>query len=190
MNFYAYLNRMKYIERWSLMRNSNRENIMEHCHQVAVIAHSLAVINNKIFGGSANIEKTVLTALYHDVSEVITGDLPAPIKYFNADILGAYKNLEHSANDKLLKMLPEDFQEEYKKYLMPDTRSIEYKLCKGADKLAAYIKCIEELQSGNGEFKKAKQAIEKILQKSKLDAVRYFYKNIIPCYQKTLDELD
>jgi 5'-deoxynucleotidase len=188
MSFYAYLNRMKYIERWSLMRSTHKENIMEHSHHTAVIAHSLAVINNKVFGGNADARKTVMIALYHEISEVITGDLPTPIKYFNQNIKTAYKDLESYANDKLLNMLPEDFKPEYRQYILPDTDSLEYKLSKGADKLAAYIKCIEEIKSGNTEFDKAIISIREKIENGMPEVV-YFYNNFIPSYQSTLDEL-
>lgn len=190
MNFFAYLNRMKYIERWSLMRSTVKENIMEHSQVVAIIAHSLAVINNRKFKGNADINKTAVLALYHEASEVITGDLPTPIKYFNAEIKTAYKDLEKYACDKLLKMLPEDFKGDYKDLLLPDTKSYEYKLCKGADKLAAYIKCIEEINSGNKEFLKAKAAIKTELENYNIPEVQYFFNEFIPSYEKTLDELE
>jgi 5'-deoxynucleotidase len=188
--FFAYLNRMKYIERWGLMRSTVKENIMEHSYQTAAIAHCLALINNKIFKGSADAEKTVMLALYHEVSEVITGDLPTPIKYHNAKIKTAFSEIEKLAEEKLLAMLPKEFAEDYKTVVMPDTESIEYKLMKGADKLAAYIKCIEETNSGNKEFAKAKSSIKEIIEKHPLEEVKYFYEKFIPGYGKTLDELD
>lgn len=172
------------------MHSSFKENIMEHSHHTAVIAHSLAVINQKIFGGNADPQKAVMIALYHEISEVITGDMPSPIKYFNHNIKKAYKDLEHFANEKLINMLPGDFQEEYRQYITPDPECIEYRLCKCADKLSAYIKCIEEIKSGNSEFKKAKTSIRKILDNMELREVKYFLDNFIPSYQKTLDELE
>jgi len=181
---------MKYIERWSLMHSTTKENIMEHSHQTAIIAHCLAVINNKIYNGNANAQMTAMLALYHEVSEVITGDLPTPIKYFNVEIKTAYKDLEKFANEKLISMLPDEFKEEYSQYVMPDTSCYEYKLTKGADKLAAYIKCIEEVKGGNNEFVKAKTSIKNELKKSELPEVLYFFKNFIPSYEKTLDELE
>lgn len=190
MSFFAYLSRMKFIKRWSLMYSSMEENIMEHSHQVAVIAHCLGVINNKEFGGTADPEKCAMLALYHEISEVITGDLPTPIKYFNSQINSAYKELETLACRKLLSMLPENIREEYEKYALPDTESCEYKLMKGADKLAAYIKCIEELKGGNTEFAKAESAIRKMLECHELPEVVYFYNKFIPSYKKSLDELD
>ena len=142
--FYAFISRMKHIKRWSLMRSVKEENIMEHTAQVAVIAHALALINNKVYGGNADINKTVMYAQYHEVGEVITGDLPTPIKYFNPEIKKAYKDLEKNACRKIIDMLPEDFREEYKQYILPDETCVEYTLAKCADRLGAYIKCIEE----------------------------------------------
>ena len=188
--FFAYLDRMKYIKRWSLMHSLREENIMEHSQQVAVIAHALAVINNKIFNGNASIEKTVLTAQYHETGEVITGDLPTPIKYFNPEINSAYKDLENKACHRILNMLPEELKEEYVKYVLPDTSTTEYKLVKAADKLSAYLKCIEELKAGNSEFKKAKNTLEKDVKALKMDEVDYYLKNFVPAYELTLDELD
>lgn len=190
MNFYAYINRMKYIKRWSLMRSTVNENISEHSHQTAIIAHCLAVINNKIFKGNADAQMTAMFSIYHEVSEVITGDLPTPIKYFNAEINTAYKDLEKYANEKLIKLLPEEFKNEYRKYILPNKESYEYKLNKGADKLAAYIKCIEEMKVGNKEFAKAKTTIKKELENYPLPEVIYFYKNFIPDYEKSLDEIE
>ncbi len=189
--FFAFLNRMKYIKRWSLMRSVREENIMEHSHDVAMIAHALAVINNK-FGGEtkADVEKTVLLAQYHEVGEVITGDLPTPIKYFNPEIKTAYKDLEKGACGKLLDMLPEDLREDYAEYILPDEKSYEYKLVKFADRISAYLKCVEEVKAGNSEFKKAKKTIGEELKKADDPAVEYYMKNFAAAYELTLDELD
>ncbi len=189
-DFYAFMGRMKYIRRWSLMRSVAEENIMEHSQQVAVFAHALAVIKNRIFGGGVNAEKAAMYALYHESAEVITGDLPTPIKYFNADINSAYKNLEDIACEKLLAMLPENIREDYEGYMLPDKNCYEYKIMKFADKLSAYVKCLEELKSGNGEFKKAKQSIEKELRNFKAEEVDYFLDNFSSGFSKSLDELD
>lgn len=189
-NFYAYIGRMKYIERWSLMKNANKENIMQHSGEVALIAHSLALINNRYFNGTINAEKVATLALYHEVSEVITGDLPTPIKYYNPEIKKAYKDIEHLANSKLLSMLPSELKEDLSKFVEPDTSSLEYKLLKGADKLCAYIKCIEELKSGNKEFALAKKNIESELNANQLPEVRYFMDNFIKGYELSLDEID
>ncbi len=188
--FFAYLDRMKYIKRWSLMRSVREENIMEHSQQVAVIAHALALISNKIYGGSVNAEKTVLLAQYHEVSEVITGDLPTPIKYFNPEIKTAYKDLEKNASERILNMLPEELKGEYEAYVLPNTDSEEYKLVKFADRISAYLKCVEEIKAGNSEFKKAKASIEKELKSTQNSAVEYYFRNFVPAYSLTLDELD
>ena len=188
--FFAFINRMKHIKRWSLMRSVLEENIMEHSYQVATIAHALAVINNKIMGGNINVEKVVLIAQYHEVSEVITGDLPTPIKYFNPEIRMAYKDLEKDAEKRLLGMLPEELKGYYAEYVSPDTDSAEHKMVKSADRLAAYLKCIEEVRSGNAEFKKAKKSIEKDLKALGSAEVDYYLKHFAPAYELTLDELD
>ena len=188
--FFAFLNRMKFIKRWSLMRSVREENIMEHSQQVAVIAHALALINNKIFGGNVNVNKVVLLAQYHEVGEVITGDLPTPIKYFNPEIKNAYKDLEKNASIKLLNMLPEELKSEYEQYILPNEDSEEYKLVKCADRLSAYLKCVEEVKVGNSEFKKAKSSIGAELKNLKRAEVDYYLKEFAPAYELTLDELE
>lgn len=172
------------------MRNSFSDSILEHTGEVAIISHALASIAINVFKKDINLEKVVLQALYHDVSEVITGDLPTPIKYYNPEIKKAYREIETHANNKLISMLPEEFKLEYDKYMSPDTTCYEYKLVKGADKLSALIKCIEETKSGNGEFIKAKKSIEKSLESSELVEVKYFLTHFIKGYELTLDELD
>jgi len=189
-NFFAYLNRMKHIERWSLMHSIKKENIMEHSQAVAVLAHCLAIVENEIFNAKIDEYKTLCYAIYHEVSEVITGDLPTPIKYFNAGIKTAYKELESYANEKLIKALPEKLEKRYKEFIFLDEKSIEYKLTKAADKLAAYIKCIEEIKSGNSEFKKARQTIEKDIKAMDINSVKYFMENFIKSYELSLDELE
>lgn len=181
---------MKYIRRWSLMRSVRDENIMEHSQQVAMLAHALAVIKNKQYGGNVNAEKCVMYAVYHECSEVMTGDLPTPIKYFNNSIHGAYKNLEEKACDKLLDMLPAELAEELAPCVKPDTASEEYKIVKAADRLAAYIKCLEEHRCGNSEFEKAKKSIEADLHSRNLPEVEYFINNFIESFSLTLDELE
>lgn len=188
--FFAYVNRMKYIKRWSLMRSIREENIMEHSQQVAVIAHALSVIKNKQFGGNVDVGRVVLLAQYHEVGEVITGDLPTPIKYFNPEINAAYKDLEKRACVKILGYLPESMRGEYEQYVIPDTETEEYRLVKYADRLAAYLKCVEEVKAGNSEFKKAKTSIGNELKGSKSQEVLYYLKEIAPAYDLTLDELD
>ncbi len=189
-DFFAFLSRMKYIKRWSLMHSTLEENIMEHTQQVTVIAHALAVIKNTYFGGNVNVEKVLLLALYHESGEVITGDLPTPIKYFNDEIKSAYKDLEKHACEKLLNKLPCELKEIYGEIVLPDTNCLEAKIVKYADRISALIKCIDELKVGNNEFKKAKISIEKEIKLIDSPEVNYFIKNFLPAYEKTLDELD
>ena len=188
--FYAFINRMKYIKRWQLMRSTRKENIMEHSQSVAVLAHALVTIHNDVYGGHADVLKTVLYAMYHEVSEVMTGDLPTPIKYYNQGIHGAYKDLEKKACEKMVSMLPEEMQKGIAPYVLADEDSEEYKLVKCADRLSAYIKCLEELRVGNKEFSKAKKSIEADLHAKKMPEVEYFFKQCIPSYLLSLDELD
>ncbi len=189
-NFYAFLDRMKYIRRWSLMRSSREENIMEHSQQVAMFAHALAVIDREVYGNRPDELKTVLYALYHECGEVMTGDLPTPIKYFNPEIHGAYKRLEDKAADKLLGMLPEEVRGGIAPFVKADPDSREYKLVKAADKLSAYVKCLEELKGGNSEFKKAKESIERELREKRLPCLDYFMEKFIPGFLLTLDEME
>ncbi len=188
--FFAYLNRMKYIKRWSLMRSIREENIMEHSQQVSVIAHALALIKNKIYNGNVDVNKVVLLAQYHEVGEVITGDLPTPIKYFNPEIKTAYKDLEKQASERILAMLPEELKLEYEQYLLPDENTYEYKIVKYADRMAAYLKCVEEVKAGNSEFKKAKTSIGNELKNCGAEEVEYYLKEFAGAYDLTLDELD
>ena len=189
-DFYAYLDRMKYIKRWQLMRSTREENIMEHSQSVAILAHALAVIHNEEFGGGADEAKTVLYALYHETSEVMTGDLPTPIKYYNQNIRGAYKELEKAACEKMTDMLPERMKAKIAPFVLADETSVEYKLVKAADRLSAYIKCLEELKCGNGEFAKAKKSIEEDLKSRNMPEVDYFFEKFIPSFMLTLDELE
>lgn len=189
-NFYAFMDRMKYIKRWSLMRSVREENIMEHSQQVAFIAHALAIINNKLYGGNADAEKCVLYAVYHECSEVLTGDLPTPIKYFNRSITGAYKDIEGVACDKLLATLPPELEEELALFVKPDTSGEEWLIVKVADRLSAYIKCLEERRCGNTEFEKAEKSIREDIFSRNLPAAEYFMKNFIPAFTLTLDELE
>lgn len=188
-DFYAYLDRMKYIKRWQLMRSTREENIMEHSQNVSVLAHALAVIHNEVFGGNADVGKTVLYAMYHETSEVMTGDLPTPIKYHNRNIHGAYKELERAACEKMTDMLPDVMKGAIAPFVLADEESEEYKLVKAADKLSAYIKCLEELRSGNAEFSQAKKTIEAELKNKEMPEVDYFFENFIPSFSLTLDEL-
>ena len=189
-DFYAYMDRMKYIKRWQLMRSVREENIMEHSQHVTMLAHALATIENKLYDGKLDVKKVVLYALYHETAEVMTGDLPTPIKYYNKGIHGAYKELEQKACEKMGKMMPEAMQEEIVPYILADETSAEYKVVKAADRLSAYIKCLEELRSGNSEFTKAKKSIEEDLKSRKMPCVDYFFKHFISSYNLNLDELE
>ena len=189
-NFFALISRMRYIARWGLMRNALPENIQEHSHMVAVLAHALGVIRRDIFGKPCDVNALATAALYHDASEIITGDMPTPIKYFNRDINSAYKNLEKDANERLISKLPEELQSCYADFILDDPNSEEHKLMKYADRICAYIKCLEELKVGNKEFLKAKETIGKELNAVTDDAVVYFRKNVLPTFSKTLDELE
>ena len=189
-DFYAYLDRMKYIKRWQLMRSVREENIMEHSQHVTMLAHALAVIRNEVFGGDVDVLKTVLYALYHETSEVMTGDLPTPIKYYNRSIQGAYKELEKSACEKMANMLPNEMKTQIEPYILADEESEEYKLVKAADRLSAYIKCLEELRSGNSEFSRAKKTIEEDLKNKNMPEVEYFFEQFISSFSLTLDELE
>ena len=193
-NYFATISRMKYIERWALMRNSRAENLSEHSLDVAMISHALCVIGNVRYNKNLNGEKAALIGLYHDSSEIITGDMPTPVKYYNEDIKAAYKEVESIAEKKLLNELPSDLRPEFEKIYKSD-RSEEEKymrhLVKAADKLSAYIKCIEEENSGNREFRSAKESIEKKLieMSEEYPEVKDFMEEFIPPYGKTLDEL-
>lgn len=189
-DFFAYLNRMKYIKRWALMYSINDENIMEHTEQVSVIAHALAEIKNVYFNGNVDILKVLLYSQYHETSEVITGDLPTPIKYFNKEINHAYKDIEKGACEKLLQTLPTELQKRYQSYVLPDESSEEYKIMKCADKISAYIKCVEELKSGNSEFIKARDTLYNDILKIDREEVKFFMENVAPRYECTLDELE
>lgn len=188
-DFYAFLSRMKHIKRWSLMRSVTEENIMEHSFMVTTVAHALALIRKKIFNKEVDLYKTLTYAQYHETGEVITGDLPTPIKYFNENITQAYKDLEVKSCEKLIKMLPEQLQDAYTQMIFPDKESIEAKIVKQADRICALIKCIEEIRAGNSEFKKAKQSILKDINKFDSEECKYFIDNILPSFDKTLDEL-
>ncbi|HOK43737.1 MAG TPA: 5'-deoxynucleotidase [Thermoclostridium caenicola] len=189
-SFFAFLSRMKHIYRWSLMRNVNQENIQEHSLQVAIIAHALALIKNLYYGGNVNPERVALLAMYHDCNETITGDLPTPIKYYNPEISRAYRDLERVSREKLLSMLPEELADLYKPILFYDEESEEGKLVKAADRLCAYIKCIEEIKAGNGEFAKAKQAVHKRLMEMDSPELKHFMDHYIENFSLTLDELN
>ncbi|HHW48960.1 MAG TPA: 5'-deoxynucleotidase [Clostridiaceae bacterium] len=190
-HFFAFLSRMKYISRWGLMRNTLQENIQEHSLQVAIISHALAVIKNKLFGGNVNTDRAAVLGIFHDCNEILTGDMPTPIKYFNPEIRQAYKNVENVSKQKLLSMLPEELAESYSPLLFHSSADDElWMLVKAADKIAAYIKCIEEMKAGNREFKKAGDSIYKIIEEFNLPEVKYFIEHFLPSFSLTLDELE
>ena len=188
-HFFAMLSRMKYIDRWRLMRNTVSENIQEHSHQVAVLAHALAVIENRFFGGHIDPGAAAVAALYHDASEILTGDMPTPIKYDNPDIQRAYKQVEAVAEQKLLSMLPEQLRADFDAAVTIPDPAI-HAIVKTADKLSAYLKCVEELKAGNLEFKKAKEQTYAALCQNPSPALKYFMEHFLPGFELTLDELN
>lgn len=188
-NFFGMLARMKYINRWGLMRNTNNENIAEHSLQVAVIAHALAVIGNVRLGKNLNAEHIAMMGIMHDTSEIITGDLPTPIKYYAPEIRDAYKKVEHIAANQLLSEIPEDMRDAYKEILI-ENESEEWKYVKAADKLSAYIKCIEEKNTGNKDFSKAETAIKQALEEMNMEETNIFIKEFLASYTMTLDEIN
>ncbi len=180
---------MKYINRWSLMRNTINENISEHSLEVAFIAHALALIRNKRFGGNVDPERCALLAMYHDTTEIITGDLPTPIKYYSREIKGAYDEIEKKAEKTLLSYLPDDLREYYEPLFSPTEEEKElWKIVKGADKLSALIKCIEERKMGNSDFASAEKSTLENVRKMGLPEVDVFLDEFIPAYYLTLDE--
>ncbi|HLB59301.1 MAG TPA: 5'-deoxynucleotidase [Bdellovibrionota bacterium] len=190
-HFFAYISKMKFIYRWGLKRNTHNENIQEHSYQVAVIAHALAVIRNKVFGGSINPDRVAVLALFHDVSEVLTGDLPTPIKYFNPKINTAYKEIEKVADRRLFSMLPEQLKPEYKPIFFQNGKDSEHRLLvKAADVICAYLKCLEEVKSGNQEFVMAEKSLKEKVEKLKLPEVCFFLEKYVPSFSLTLDELN
>ena len=190
-SFYAMMSRMKYIERWALMRNSITENISEHSLNVSILAHALAILGNERLGKGLNAEKAALIGIYHDATEIITGDMPTPIKYFNESIQGAFKAVEEVAAHRLLKMLPEDIRKSYEAiFFMQEEDAYLWKLVKAADKLSALIKCIEERKAGNSEFLSAEKSLREILGVMKLEEITMFIDEFLPAYDKTLDELN
>ncbi|MBR3404439.1 MAG: 5'-deoxynucleotidase [Firmicutes bacterium] len=187
--FFAYIARMKHIKRWGLMPSSREENIQEHSLQVAMIAHALALLQNKHYGGTLDPEHIMAIAVYHETGEVITGDLVTPIKYFNEDIKTAYKNIEAIAEDRMISMLPEDMREDYRALIQPKNEE-EKRIVKAADKIAAYTKCLEEIRSGNKEFSMAEKALRKTIDEMHMPVVDEFMRVFIPDFNVTLDELN
>lgn len=190
-HFFAYIYRMHYIRRWGLMKNSSDENLAEHSLDVALVAHALGTISKWVLGKRINPDECTTSALFHDAPEILTGDLPTPVKYFNPEIRDAYKKVEQNASDKLLSMLPIEIRLEYDRIFSVKNENPEIgEIVHWADRLSAYIKCISELKSGNGEFKKAAEQIKKDLDKCDREDVKYFIEHFLPAYELTLDELN
>ena len=196
-HFYAYISRMRCVKRWALMRNTEEENIQEHSHMVAVLAHALALIRTRVFGLPTDANTVAVAALYHDATEILTGDMPTPIKYDNPAIRKAYKDVEAVAEEKLLHMLPQEFRPVYALILHPDAETEQLhesdpgvaRIVKAADKLSAYIKCVEELKAGNNEFREAAAQTRTALESYGLPEVAYFLETFLPSFSLTLDEL-
>lgn len=190
-HFFAMLARMKYINRWGLMNNTKNENICEHSLQVAFIAHALVLIANKRFGENLNPERAAVLGMFHDASEIITGDMPTPVKYYNPQISKAYKDVEKVACQKLISMLPEYLREDYNLLIAENDGDKELlRYVKAADKLSALIKCIEEIRMGNKEFEKAHQTINSSIENMDLPALKVFCDEFLPSFYLTLDEQD
>ncbi|MCG6289812.1 5'-deoxynucleotidase [Vibrio vulnificus] len=181
---------MKLIQRWPLMRSVSSENVSEHSLQVAFVAHALALIKNKKFGGHINAERVAVLAMYHDSSEVLTGDLPTPVKYYNPEIAKEYKKIEAAAEQKLLSMLPEEFQEDFRPFVISQqTSEEEAQIVKQADSIGAYLKCLEELSAGNHEFALAKKRLDITLAERKTPEMDYFLNTFAPSFELSLDEI-
>lgn len=186
--FFAFISRMRYIQRWGLMRNSYQENIQEHSHMVAVLAHALAMIRREVFHQAADPDRCATAALFHDASEILTGDLPTPIKYYNAEIQDAYKQVERLAGERLEAMLPPELRAHYRPFLQEDDETV-HQIVKAADKLSAYIKCIEERKAGNAEFASAEKQTEQALRQMQLPELDWFMDHCMDPFRKNLDEL-
>lgn len=189
-SFFAFLKRMRFINRWSLMRNTERENIQEHSLEVAMIAHNLAALRNEYFGGSVDLNKVAVIAMYHEVSEIFTGDMPTPIKYFDPKLRSLYGEIETLAQEKMLTTLPERLQSVYRPILVEAEYSEEWPLVKAADTLSAYMKCVNELHAGNDEFKEAHDSILIKLKELNMPEVDMFIEEYIPALDKSLDQLN
>ena len=188
-HFFAYLDRMKLIRRWGLMRNTVPENDMEHCMQTALIAHGIAVLGKVRYPREVDPERVVMIALYHDASEVITGDLPTPVKYKNPSIQDAYGEIEAHAREQLLDMLPTDLRPYFTNYVQPDETTYEWKLVKAADRISAYLKCIEEEKMGNRDFAHAKTSVLQSITMIDLPEVQAFMAEFVPSFSLSPDEL-
>jgi 5'-deoxynucleotidase len=187
--FFALISRMRYITRWGLMRNSYSENIQEHSHMVAVLAHGLALIRRDILGLEAEPERCATAALYHDASEIYTGDLPTPIKYYNPEIKEAYKQVEHISGTKLLSLLPEALQSSFAPLIYEEDERVQ-RIVKAADKLSAHIKCVEELKAGNREFESAAMQTRKALEEMHLPELDWFMEHCLSAFGRNLDEME
>ena len=185
--FFALFSRMKYIDRWSLMRNTDTESLSQHSFDVSAIAHALAVIGNRRLGKSYDTGKIALTGMYHDMPEIITGDMPTPVKYYNTEIREAFGSIEKAAQRSLLSTLPEDLREDYREYLIPDEADESYRLVKAADKISALLKCMLEEKSGNTEFIKAKEATEKSLHDMNCPEAEIFLGEFLQSFSLVLD---
>ncbi|MGN0504734.1 MAG: 5'-deoxynucleotidase [Ruminococcus sp.] len=189
-NFYAMLSRMKYINRWGLMNNTRQENIAEHSLEVALLAHALVTISNTRFGTNLNADRVAVMAIFHDASEIITGDLPTPVKYYNEEIRKSYKQIENISEKKILSMLPDDLKPSYEPLIDATKADSELEIyVKAADKLSALIKCLSELSMGNKEFSKAERTIREALDEMTLPALNVFVEEFLPAYTLTLDEM-
>lgn len=189
-DFFAFINRMKYINRWGLMRNTVPDDLQEHCFQTAVIAHALALIDGKFFGGKLNPEKAAVYALYHDAPETITGDMPTPVKYFNSGMRESYREIEDAAKERLVGMLPEELRDDYRAIIGFEEEDADYaRIVKAADKITAYIKCVEEENSGNADFRSARESLKKTIDGLDMPCVSYFMENFAEGFGKTLDEM-
>lgn len=189
-SFFAMFSRMKYIDRWALMRNTRKETLSEHTLEVAAIAHALAVISNERCGTSLNAERAALLGIYHDMPEIITGDMPTPIKYGNPELKAAYKAVERETASRLVSLLPEYMQPAYKGFFIKQEEDLPlWKAVKAADKISALIKCIEEEKAGNSEFSGAKASVSKLIDELNFEPAKFFLEEFIDGYSRNLDEL-
>lgn len=189
-HFYAYISKIRWLQRWGLKRNTVRENVMEHSWEVAAIAHALGLIRNRYFEGNLDVNAIVVAAIYHDCSEVITGDMPSPIKYHSTEITRVYKSIERQAERELVSLLPPELQADYEPVMVEEKLPPEHKaIIKAADTISAYIKCQMELSAGNKEFTQAALDVKARLDAIELPEVQYFMETFSPSYALTLDEL-
>ena len=187
-SFFAYMFRMRYISRWALMRNTRTENVQEHSYEAAVLSHALAVIGRDVFRKELDPDGIAAAALFHDAPEIITGDMPTPVKYYNPEIKNAYRQVEAVAQDKLLSMLPPELVPAYEPLVRESDAQVR-RYVKAADKLSAYIKCVEELKAGNAEFKKAAEQTMASLKAMDMEELDWFMERFLPAFALTLDEL-